>query len=183
MTAEDVGRLEEIRARDKARGYGHAGVTMTQSEADRRTLLRMLDTGTAAAPVYAWGESITWTDGQILVHLNHDGDDAADLEVDRDDAELLATMLLDAAGRSEDSDGELRAPELDELTEQYLRFLRGQGPEPNLSSLPDGCRAKVEGQFATIRTLRALADRRPELLPLEQDPVAIRLGLVDETGE
>ena len=110
------------------------------------------------------------TNGQTLVHLNLLGNDAADLELDRDDAELLATMLLDAAGHSEDSDGELRTAELDELTEQYLRFLRGQGPEPDLSSLPDGCRAKVDGQFATIRTLRALADCGPELPPLDLLP-------------
>lgn len=136
-----------------------------------------------AAPVYAWGESVTWTDGRILAHLNRDGQDSADLELDRDDAELLATMLLDAAGRSEDSAGELRAEELDELTEQYLRFLRGQGPEPDLSSLPDGCRARVRGQFATIRTLRVLAERGPEPPPLEQDPVAIRLGLTGGAAE
>jgi hypothetical protein len=269
VTAEDASRLEEIRARDKARGYGHAGVTMTQSEADRRTLLRMLDAATAdveiwheahgdaaraasrqaeaaqdaawgvadawaflatlravlatngrlrrslldesapaagwaaawqaadetvaqavqdepeagGARTFQWGESVTWTGGGILVHLNLLGIDAADLELDRDDAEILGTMLLDAAGHGEDSTGELRAEELDDLTEQYLRHLRGQGAEPDLSSLPDGCRAKVEGQFATIRTLRALADRGPELPPLDQDPVAIRLGLVGKNGE
>ena len=126
--------------------------------------------GGGAAPVYTWGESITWTDGRILVHLNRDGRDAADLELDRDDAELLATMLLDAAGRGEDSAGELRAEEIDELTEQYLRHLRGQGPEPDLSALPEGLRAKVDGQFATIRTLRALADCGPELPPLDLLP-------------
>ena len=126
------------------------------------------------------GASITWTDGRILVHLNRDGRDAADLELDRDDAELLGTMLLDAAGHGEDSAGELRAEELDELTEQYLRHLRGQGPEPDLSALPDGCRAKARGQF---RIIRALADRSPALLPLEQDPVAIRLGLVGGVAE
>lgn len=255
-TEEDATRLEEIRARDKARGYGHAGIIMTQSEADRRALLRMLDAATAdveiwheahrdaaltasrqaaaaqdaargvadawvflatlraalaanerarqsllnegAPPVelaaawqtaddavaqavkdqpeadsvrtFQWGESVTWADGRTLVHLNLLGYDAADLELDRDDAELLATMLLDAAGHGEDSAGELRAEELDELTEQYLRFLRGQGPEPDLSSLPDGCRAKVEGQFATIRTLHALADCGPELPPLDLLP-------------
>ena len=51
-TEEDATRLEEIRTRDKARGYGHAGITMTQSEADRRALLRMLDAATADAKTW-----------------------------------------------------------------------------------------------------------------------------------
>lgn len=51
-TEEDATRLEEIRARDKARGYGHAGIIMTQSEADRRALLRMLDAATADVEIW-----------------------------------------------------------------------------------------------------------------------------------
>ena len=35
--------LAEIRARDALKGHSGAGVTMTRAEADRRTLLRMLD--------------------------------------------------------------------------------------------------------------------------------------------
>jgi len=35
--------LAEIRARDALKGHSPAGVTMTQAEADRRTLLRLLD--------------------------------------------------------------------------------------------------------------------------------------------
>jgi hypothetical protein len=182
MTAEeDATRLEEIRARDKARGYGHAGVTMTQSEADRRWLLRKLDAATAdvetwheahrdaaltasrqadaaqsaargvadawaflavlhatlaangrvrrsllgeGAPAagwasawqaadetiaravqdqpeadgvrkFQWGESVTRSDDQVLVHLNLLGNDAADLELDPENASLLAQMLND----------------------------------------------------------------------------------------
>jgi hypothetical protein len=48
---------------------------------------------------FQWGESVTWADGRTLVHLNLLDTDAADLELDRDDAELLGTMLLDT-GRS-----------------------------------------------------------------------------------
>lgn len=35
--------LDAIRARDAAKGYSEAGITMTQSEADRRVLLAALD--------------------------------------------------------------------------------------------------------------------------------------------
>lgn len=61
-----------------------------------------------------------------------------------------------------------------DLVEDYLRFLRGQGPEPDLSSLPAEQRAAITGQFEIVR---ALADRDPELPPLDRDPVAVRLGL------
>jgi hypothetical protein len=64
----------------------------------------------------------------------------------------------------------------DDLIEQYLLFLRGRGPEPDTSMLPSDRRAKVIEQF---EILAALADREPELPPLDHDPVAIRLGVVD----
>jgi hypothetical protein len=64
----------------------------------------------------------------------------------------------------------------DDLIERYLLFLRGRGPEPDLSVLPADRRAKVRGQLEIVA---ALADRETELPPIEEDPVAIRLGLVE----
>lgn len=63
----------------------------------------------------------------------------------------------------------------DALIEEYLRFLRGLGPQPDLSGLPASRREAITGQFEIVA---ALADRDTELPPLEQDPVAQRLGLV-----
>lgn len=63
----------------------------------------------------------------------------------------------------------------DALIEEYQLFLRGQGPEPDLSDLPPHRQETIREQFKIVR---ALADRAPESPPLEQDPVAIRLGLV-----
>ena len=63
----------------------------------------------------------------------------------------------------------------DALIEEYVLFLRGRGPEPDLSDLPPSRREEIRGQFEVVK---ALADRGPELPPLEQDPVARRLGLV-----
>ncbi|MFE7835956.1 hypothetical protein ACFU53_07825 [Streptomyces sp. NPDC057474] len=66
----------------------------------------------------------------------------------------------------------------DALIEEYLLFLRGLGPQPDLSDLPPSRREAITGQFEIVK---ALADRDPELPPLEQDPVARRLGLVADT--
>ena len=63
----------------------------------------------------------------------------------------------------------------DAFIEEYLLFLRGRGPEPDLSDLPPSRREEIREQFKIVK---ALADRGPELPPLEQDPVARRLGLV-----
>lgn len=63
----------------------------------------------------------------------------------------------------------------DGLIEEYLRFLRGLGPRPDLSNLSPSRRETITGQFEIVK---ALADRDPELPPIEQDPVARRLGLV-----
>lgn len=68
---------------------------------------------------------------------------------------------------------------LDALIEEYQLHLRGQGPEPDLSDLPPDRQAAVREDF---RIVRALADRDPELPPIDQDPVAIRLGLVTGTS-
>lgn len=65
---------------------------------------------------------------------------------------------------------------VDDLIEQYVLFLRGLGPEPDLSVLPADRRTKVMEQ---LKIVAALADRDPELPSIEDDPVAMRLGLVD----
>lgn len=57
----------------------------------------------------------------------------------------------------------------EELIEEYLQFLRGSGPEPDLSGL------SVE-VLSELEIVKLLADRR-ELPPIENDPVAKRLGL------
>ncbi|MEU6546473.1 hypothetical protein [Streptomyces sp. NPDC046859] len=67
----------------------------------------------------------------------------------------------------------------DALIEEYLLFLRGLGPQPDLSDLPPSRRETITGQFEIVK---ALADRHPELPPLEQDPVARRLGLVADVS-
>ena len=60
------------------------------------------------------------------------------------------------------------------LVDGYLLFLRGRGPKPDLSGLSSDRRRRVREQFAIVA---ALADRAPALPPLQDDPVAIRLGL------
>src|SRR4051794_11940079 len=65
---------------------------------------------------------------------------------------------------------------IDDLVERYLLFLRGRGPEPDLSVIPADRRADVTAQLEIVA---ALADRDQELPPIEEDQVAIRLGLVD----
>lgn len=66
-------------------------------------------------------------------------------------------------------------PEPDaDLIDDYVRFLRGHGPEPDLSGLPQEQRATITGQ---LKIVRALADRDPNLPPIDRDPVARRLGL------
>ncbi|WP_217567295.1 hypothetical protein [Streptomyces sp. GbtcB7] len=67
----------------------------------------------------------------------------------------------------------------DALIEEYLLFLRGLGPQPDLSDLPASRREAITGQFEIVA---ALADRDPELPPLELDPVARRLGLVADAS-
>ena len=63
----------------------------------------------------------------------------------------------------------------DELIEEYLRFLRDSGPEPNLSDLDDDVSSAAASAF---RVVDALVDAAPGSPPLKRDPVAIRLGLV-----
>lgn len=49
-------------------------------------------------PAYAWGESVTWNQGRILVPLTRDDQTVADLVLDEDAAGTLSAMLDDAAG-------------------------------------------------------------------------------------
>ena len=65
----------------------------------------------------------------------------------------------------------------DELIEQYLRFLREGGPEPDLSGLEDELSSAAAN---VLKVMEALVDATPGSPPLEHDPVAIRLGLVGE---
>lgn len=71
--------------------------------------------------------------------------------------------------------------ELDDLAtsliEQYLLFLRGRAPEPDLSNLTPPQQRSLRERLDVVD---ALADRGPALPPLEDDPVAIRLGLVGD---
>lgn len=64
----------------------------------------------------------------------------------------------------------------DALVDAYLLFLRGRGPEPDLTSLAPEPRARATKAFALIS---ALADRDVQLPPLEEDRVAARLGLFE----
>ena len=63
----------------------------------------------------------------------------------------------------------------DELVEEYLRFLREGGPEPDLSGLEDELSSAAVN---ALKVMEALVDATPGSPPLERDPVAIRLGLV-----
>lgn len=68
-----------------------------------------------------------------------------------------------------------------EILDQYLRFLRGRGPRPDLGAVTAERRREVEELLALVD---AIADddevARP---PLEEDPVAVRLGLMPEPRE
>jgi hypothetical protein len=66
---------------------------------------------------------------------------------------------------------------IDDLIERYLLFLRGRGPEPDLSVLPAGRQARVAEQ---LKIVAALADRDLDFPSIDDDPVAIRLGLIDK---
>ena len=62
--------------------------------------------------------------------------------------------------------------ETEELVEQYILYLRGRGPEP---SIPESRMNEITALFETVH---ALAESEPALPELEEDPVAIRLGIV-----
>jgi hypothetical protein len=61
------------------------------------------------------------------------------------------------------------------LVDDQLRFVRGEGPEPDLSGLSDSDRSEM---IEVLNLVDALVDSRPVSPPLEEDPVAIRLGLL-----
>lgn len=63
----------------------------------------------------------------------------------------------------------------DELIDEYLRFLRDGGPEPDLGDLDDELSSAAA---SVLKVMEALVDAAPGSPPLEHDPVAIRLGLV-----
>jgi len=65
--------------------------------------------------------------------------------------------------------------EVNDLSERYLRYLRGQGPLPDLGHLDNVRRDAVKQRF---ELLDILADRPLGPPPRHQDPIAARLGLV-----
>jgi hypothetical protein len=65
--------------------------------------------------------------------------------------------------------------QVNDLIDRYLRFLRGRGPAPDLAHL---ARPQQRAMLAYFDVVEALADRGPALPPLDEDPVAMRLGLV-----
>ena len=68
---------------------------------------------------------------------------------------------------------------LSTLIDVHLRFLRGRGPEPDLTDLGEEDRAEVA---QVLKLIEVLADSLPESPPMEEDPVAIQLGL-GEVGD
>jgi len=66
---------------------------------------------------------------------------------------------------------------LDNFVDAQLRYLRGVGPRPDLSELDEAERLEVQ---QLLEIVDALADSLPASPVFEEDPVAIRLGLVDE---
>lgn len=72
-------------------------------------------------------------------------------------------------------------PEMDDdrvadLVDEQVRYLRGEGLQPDLTGLSDDERADV---LELLDVVHALADSLPASPPIQEDPVAVRLGLVD----
>lgn len=68
-----------------------------------------------------------------------------------------------------------------ELVDEFLRFLRGRGPRPQVGHLPLEERTKLQKLF---ELLEAIVDSDEiEVPPVEEDPVALRLGIVSEKPE
>lgn len=74
---------------------------------------------------------------------------------------------------------EMNEDRLADVVDEYLRHLRGEGPGPDLTALDDDLRAEVQG---VLELIDAMADTLPTSPPLDDDPVAIRLGLVPTTS-
>lgn len=66
-----------------------------------------------------------------------------------------------------------------DLIDEQLLHLHNGGPAPDLSGLDRESRAEI---LALFEIVNALAGSLPASPPLEQDPVAIRLGLVSGDG-
>ena len=66
---------------------------------------------------------------------------------------------------------------LSDLIDAQLRYLRGEGPEPDLTDL--GTRDRAEAQ-RLLDLVDALADSLPASPPMREDPVAVQLGLLEE---
>ncbi len=115
-TAPDDRRLAEIRSRDALKGGGAAGATMTQADADRRTLLRLLAEMTLCrdnAVRHAEREDV-----EIEFHLDEqlrDGLAGVAEWLDSPEPDHAPDWLIDAVVR-------VVRPELARLTEQRDAF-------------------------------------------------------------
>lgn len=93
-------------------------------------------------PTYAWGESVTWSAGRILVPLNFGDATVADLELDGDGARTLADMLADVARN--------RPPDCKRCHDRgyvpdWSRGLSAEHGEPGKKPCPDCENAHPEG--------------------------------------
>ena len=70
-----------------------------------------------------------------------------------------------------------REDRIADLVDAQLRYLCGEGPQPDLGNLSESERVEV---VEILELVEALADFLPASPPMEQDPVAIQLGLVEE---
>ena len=65
---------------------------------------------------------------------------------------------------------------LADLVDAQLRYLQGRGPEPDLASWVVHDRTEA---VRILKLVEVLADSLPVSPPVEEDPVAIELGLVE----
>lgn len=73
---------------------------------------------------------------------------------------------------------ELNEDRCDDIVDEQLRHMRGEGPKPDLSGLTAEEHAHA---LELLELVDALADSLPASPPLADDPVAVRLGLVPAT--
>lgn len=74
---------------------------------------------------------------------------------------------------------DMNDPRILDLIDAQLQYLRGEGPKPELSDLTDADRDAVAGMLELVE---AMADSLPPSPPIDEDPVAIRLGLVGQVS-
>lgn len=74
---------------------------------------------------------------------------------------------------------DMNDPRMLDFVDAQLQYLRGEGPKPDLSGLTDAARDAVAGMLELVE---AMADSLPPSPPIDEDPVAIRLGLVDQVS-